>query len=113
MIEAIVQIAMGTILLCGTIAIGVSLLKMHRDPNAPNLKDLITATDKGGQVRLDARKCFEAGCFLTSTWGFVYLVTANRFTEWYFSMYMLSWVGARYLRDREKRLGAQQGSGAG
>ena len=104
MIEAIVQIVMSTVLLCAAIGIGVSLLRMHRDHTLPSLTDLITATDKKGKVRLDARKCFEAGCFLTSTWGFVYLVSANRFTEFYFVGYMASWVGARYLRDREKRL---------
>ena len=95
---------MGTVLICGAAAIGVSLLKMHRDPQAPNLRDLITSTDKEGRVRIDARKCFEAGCFLTSTWGFVYLVTANRFTEFYFAGYMGAWIGARFMCDREKRM---------
>lgn len=108
MIEIIIQIAMGTVLICGTIAIGVSLLKMHRAKNAPTLLDLITATDKRGKVRLDARKCFEAGCFLTSTWGFVFLVASNKFTEFYMASYMAAWVGARYLRDREKRLSVQE-----
>ena len=104
MIETVVQIAMSTVLICGTIAIGVSLLRMHKDKKLPTLLDLITATDKKGRVRLDARKCFEAGCFLASTWGFVYLIAANRFTEFYFVGYMGAWVGARWLRDREKRL---------
>ena len=104
MIETIVQIAMSTVMICGAAGIGVSLLRMHRAEDMPSLMDLITATDRKNKVRLDARKCFEAGCFLASTWGFVYLIAANRFTEFYFVGYMASWVGARYLRDREHRL---------
>ena len=108
MIEVIIQIAMGTVLICGTIAIGVSLLRMHRDRTAPNLIDLITATDKKGKVRLDARKCFEAGCFLASTWAFVFLTASGKLSEFFFVGYMGSWVGARFLRDREKRLSIQK-----
>ena len=108
MIEVIIQIVMSTVLLCACIGIGVSLLKMHRDPAAPNMRDLITATDKKGQIRLDARKCFEAGCFLASTWAFVFLTANGKLTEFFFAGYMGAWVGARYLRDREKRLAVQQ-----
>ena len=104
MIEIVVQIVMSTVLLCAAIGIGVSLLRMHRDHSLPSLTDLITATDKKGKTRLDARKCFEAGAFLTSTWAFVFLTAAGKLTEWYFVGYLGSWVGARFLRDREKRL---------
>jgi hypothetical protein len=95
---------MSTVLLCGAIGIGVSLLRMHKDKELPSLSDLITATDKKGKARLDARKCFEAGCFLASTWAFVFLTASGKLTEFFFVGYMGSWVGARYLRDREKRL---------
>ena len=104
MIDIIVQVAMGTILICGAAAIGVSLLKMHKDPTAPNLRDLITSTDREGRVRIDARKCFEAGCFLSSTWAFVFLTANGKLTEVFFAGYMGAWVGARFLRDREKRM---------
>ena len=104
MIEVIIQIVMSTVLLCACIGIGVSLLKMHRDPAQPNLTDLITSTDKTGKVRYDARKCFEAGAFLTSTWGFVFLTASFKLTEFFFIGYMSAWVGARFLRDREQRL---------
>ena len=104
MIEAIIQIVMSTVLICGAIGVGVSLLKMHKNKELPSLFDLITATDKNGKTRIDARKCWEAGAFLSSTWAFVFLVAAGKLTEFYFVGYMSAWVGARFLRDREKRL---------
>lgn len=70
----------------------------------PDLMDLLTATDKTGKTRYDARKCFECGAFAVSTWAFVYITTTNHLTEWFFMGYMTAWVGARWLRDREKRL---------
>ena len=104
MIEAIIQIVMGTILLIGGIIVGVSLIRMHRNRSLPSLFDLVTATDKTGQIRLDARKCWEAGAFLSSTWAFVFLVAGGKLTEIYLTVYIGTWVGARFLRDREKRL---------
>lgn len=106
MINAIIQIVMSMLLLCAAIGIGVSLIRMHRDQNAPNLTDLITSTDRTGRVRFDARKCWEAGAFLTSTWGFVFLTASFKLTEFFFIGYMGAWVGARFLRDREQRLTA-------
>ena len=106
MINAIIQIVMSTLLLCAAVGIGVSLIRMHRDKDAPNLTDLITSTDRSGKVRFDARKCWEAGAFLTSTWGFVFLTASFKLTEFFFIGYMGAWVGARFLRDREKRLEA-------
>ena len=104
MIEIVVQIVMSTILICGALGIGVSLLKMHRAKDQPTLSDLITATDKRGTVRLDARKCFEAGAFLTSTWVLVYITSANKFSYEAFGLYLATWTAARWLRDREKRM---------
>lgn len=82
----------------------VSLYRVHRDPAGPSLLDLLTATDRAGKVRFDARKCFEAGAWCVSTWAFVYLVIASRLTEWFYVGYLGTWVTARWLRDREKRL---------
>lgn len=104
MIDAVVQAAMSIVLIAGTAAIAVSLYRMHKDPDAPALTDLITATDKEGKVRLDARKCFEAGAFLSSTWAFIFLTASGKLSEFFFVGYMGAWVGARFLRDREKRL---------
>ena len=107
MIEVIVQIVMSTVLLCACIGIGISLLRMHRDQNAPNLTDLITSTDKTGKVRFDARKCFEAGAFLTSTWILVFITSSGKFNEAAFGLYMATYTAARFLRDREQRLSSQ------
>ena len=112
MIDLIVQIAMGTVLICGTIAIGISLLQMHRSKDRPELFDLITSTDKKGRVRLDSRKCFEAGAFLASTWAFVFLTAQGKLTETYLTVYMGAWVVARTMRDREQRLSAPPKSNA-
>ena len=104
MIEVIVQSVMGMILLIGGTMIGISLLRMHRDPKAPNLIDLLTSTDRKGVTRMDARKCWEAGAFCVSTWAFVFLTASGKLSEFFFVGYMGAWVGARFLRDREKRL---------
>lgn len=106
MIDVIVQIVMGTVLICGAIGIGYSLLTMHKDRNLPSLTDLITSTDKKGKVRFDSRKCFEAGAFLSSTWAFVFLTAQGKLTEFFFVGYMGAWVIARSMRDREQRLSA-------
>ena len=108
MVDMIIQLVMSAVLLAGGVTIAVTLLRMHRDPQQPNLLDLITSTDRTGRARLDPRKCFEAGAFLTSTWGFVFLTASGKLTEFYFIGYMGAWVGARFLRDREQRLGSQQ-----
>lgn len=108
MIDYVVQIAMSTILICGTIAIGVSLIKMHRSQTEPSLSDLITATDKVGQKRFDARKCFEAGSFALSTWIMVYLTLGKGMTIEFFGVYLGVWTTARFLRDREQRLSGQK-----
>ena len=104
MIDFIVQIVMSTVLLIGGVIVGVTLIRMHRDKSLPSLFDLVTATDKAGTVRLDARKCWEAGAFLTSTWAFVFLTAGGKLTEFYFTGYMGAWVIARSMRDREQRL---------
>ena len=107
MIDTIIQIVMSTVLICGCIAIGISLIHMHRDKNSPNLSDLITSTDKQKKVRLDPRKCFEAGAFLSSTWAFIFLTSSGRLTEFFFVGYMGVWTAARSMRDREQRLTLQ------
>ena len=107
MIDVIIQIVMGTMLICGAVGVGVSLLRMHRDKELPKLTDLLTSTDRKGKVRFDARKCFEAGAFLTTTWAFVFLTAQGKLTEFYMISYVGAWVVARSMRDREQRLTAQ------
>ena len=71
--------------------------------------DYITATSKDGVTRFDARKTWEAGAFLVSTWAFIQLTLTNNLTEVFLGAYMVTWVGARFLRDREQRLNAKPG----
>lgn len=104
LVQDAIQIIMSLALIVGGVIIVWSLLRMHRDPDMPNLMDLLTTTDKRGNTRLDARKCWEAGAFMASTWGFFFMMGAGKMTEWYFMAYMGTWVGARFLRDREQRL---------
>lgn len=104
MIELMTTVVMGALLILFVIFVGVTIWNIHRSPDKPDLLDLITSTDKSGNVRFDARKCWEAGAFAVSTWGFVFIIVAGKMTEWYFTGYMATWVAARFLRDREKRL---------
>jgi len=107
-IDTVVQIAMSAVLICGAIAIGVSLIRMHRNPDAPSLSDLITATDKKGKKRLDARKCFEAGSFALTTWVMIYITLGKGMTIEFFTVFLGVWTTARFLRDREQRLSREK-----
>ena len=61
----------------------------HKDNKSKvNLTDLIC---KDGA--LDEKKFTRFGAWIVSTWGFVYLMLDNKFTEWYFTGYMAIWVG--------------------
>ena len=42
--------------------------------------------------KLNERKITRFGAWIVSTWGFVYLIIADKFTEWYFLGYMGAWV---------------------
>lgn len=106
MIDAVIQVAMSIVLIAGSATIAVSLYRMHINPDAPNLMDLITATDRTGRVRVDSRKCFEAAAFLTSTWVMVFITAAGKFSFEAFGLYMATYTAARFLRDREKRMAA-------
>jgi hypothetical protein len=66
--------------------------------------DYITSTGKDGVVRFDSRKTWEAGAFLVSTFAFAWQTYTGQLTEFFFIGYMGTWVGARFLRDREQRL---------
>jgi len=100
------ELAMGVAFVAFVLVIVGSIWRVHRDksPDKPSLLDLLTATDRTGRVRFDARKCWEAGAFFCSSWAFVYVVMTKALTEWFFVGYMGAWVLARALRDREQRL---------
>lgn len=64
------------------------LYDLNRNPkNSINLIDLISV---GG--RLNERKLSRFGAWIVSTWGFIYLITKDGLTEWYFIGYMGAWV---------------------
>lgn len=69
-----------------------------------NLWDMVTATDKSGVPRTDARKFFECGAFVVMTVAFSYLVVVDKLSEAYAAIYVGTWVAARSMRDREQRL---------
>ncbi len=65
----------------------------HRDSQSRiDLKDLIC---KDG--RIDEKKFTRLGAWIVSTWGFVYMIIDDQFTEWYFLGYMGIWTGNAIL----------------
>jgi hypothetical protein len=62
---------------------------IQRDKNNQiDLKDLV-CTDG----RINEAKFMRFTTFVVSTWGFVYLIVDQRFSEWYFAGYMAAWTG--------------------
>lgn len=60
--------------------------------NQVDIKDLIC---KDG--RINEAKFMRFTAFVVSTWGFVYLIVDQRFSEWYFAGYMAAWAGNALL----------------
>ena len=66
---------------------------IQRDKNNQiDLKDLVC---KDG--RINEAKFLRFTTFVVSTWGFVYLIVDQRFSEWYFAGYMAAWTGNALL----------------
>ncbi len=79
----------------------IILIVWHKDSKSRvDLKDLICKDNK-----IDEKKFTRLGAWIVSTWGFVYLILANKFTEWYFTGYMAIWVGNaivdKYLTNKQ------------
>ena len=83
------QFGLSTILIViVTLLLGI-LYAWHKDSESKiDLKDLICKDGK-----LDEKKFVRFGAWIVSTWGFVYLIVEERFSEWYFMGYMAAWVG--------------------
>lgn len=65
------------------------LWRWQRDKrNRIELGDLICVDG-----RIDEKKFTRFGAWVVSTWGFVYLILDDKFTEWFFVGYMAAWVG--------------------
>lgn len=84
-----IHISMGMVLGIVVFFLLVILYLWHKDSKSKiDLKDLICKDNK-----LDEKKFTRLGAWIVSTWGFVYLILSNKFTEWYFTGYMAIWVG--------------------
>ncbi len=60
--------------------------------NQVDIKDLICVDG-----RISSNKFMRFTAFVVSTWGFVYLIVDQRFSEWYFAGYMATWTGSALL----------------
>lgn len=60
--------------------------------NQVDIKDLICSDG-----RIDEAKFIRFTAFVVSTWGFIYLIVDQRFSEWYFAGYMGAWAGNALL----------------
>jgi len=66
---------------------------IQRDKNNQiDLKDLICHDGK-----INSNKFMRFTAFVVSTWGFIYLIVDQRFSEWYFAGYMAAWTGSALL----------------
>jgi len=87
------QFAMSTLLIIVVIFLLILLWFWHRNSNNNiDLKDLICSRGK-----IDEKKFVRFGAWIVSTWGFVYLIVEERFSEWYFMGYMAAWVSNAIL----------------
>ena len=75
-------------------------IQRDRD-NTVDIKDLICSDG-----RINEAKFMRFTAFVVSTWGFVYLIVDQRFSEWYFAGYMAAWAGNALLN---KWLNMKQG----
>lgn len=84
-----VQLGLNGILALVVFFLVFILYVWHRDSKSNiDLKDLICTNN-----RIDEKKFVRFGAWIVSTWGFVYLIVEERFSEWYFAGYMAAWVG--------------------
>lgn len=66
----------------------VYLYNLNNDDKSDiSLVDLVTVDGK-----LNDRKLQRFGAWIVSTWGFIYLITIDKLSEWYFIGYMGAWV---------------------
>lgn len=95
------HVNMGLVLIIILFALVLIVWAYQRDEtNRVELKDLFCTNDE-----MDSKKFFTLGAWIVSTWGFIYLIVDERFSEWYFAGYMAAWVGNslvdKYLTNRK------------
>ena len=73
-----------------------------------NLWDMVRTTKKDAQggehIYTDPRKFFEVGAFVVATCAFSYKVIQGKLEIEFMLVYLGTFTGARFLRDREQRL---------
>ena len=80
---------MNLVLAFAAIVFIMIIWNIQRDKdNQVDIKDLV-CTDG----RLNEAKFMRFVTFVVSTWGFIYLIVDQRFSEWYFAGYMAAWTG--------------------
>lgn len=98
------HVSMSLVLALCFVFLLIILWVYQRDSNDKlDVKDLFC---KDG--RLDEKKFTRLGAWVVSTWGFVYLMIDQRFSEWYFTGYMAVWVGNAILDKYVNRSRAQE-----
>jgi len=91
--------------------IAVSIIwNLQRDQNNQvDIKDLICSDG-----RISEAKFSRFVAFVVSTWGFVYLIIDQRFSEWYFAGYMAAWTGnALFSKWLDAKLSNNQNTTSG
>jgi hypothetical protein len=81
------NIIMITVLCLISIGMIIMLWVFNNRPNSINIIDIFATEGK-----LNERKVTRFGAWIVSTWGFVYLISDQKLTEWYFIGYMTAWV---------------------
>lgn len=94
-ILAAMEVSHGMNLIMGLVVMVFALImwNVQRDQtNHVDIKDLVCTNGE-----LDEKKFMRFTAFVVSTWGFVYLIVDQRFSEWYFTGYMAMWAGNALL----------------
>ena len=85
--------AMNVVIAIVVVIAALIIWNFQRDKNNQvDIKDLICTDGK-----LNSNKFMRFTAFVVSTWGFIYLIVDQRFSEWYFAGYMATWTGSALL----------------
>jgi len=112
------ELILQVILMGTSIAIGWWVIRASRDPKTDfNLIRLLMEKNSDGTWRESRRAVAELTGIVVLSWGFIYLVIANRLTEWYFSGYGFSMFGFSlwkyYLKSTKPPEKSEPTSGSG
>ena len=84
---------MNVILAIVIVVAALVIWNVQRDRNNQvDIKELI-----GTDGRINEHKFMRFTAFVVSTWGFIYLIVDQRFSEWYFAGYMTAWTGSALI----------------